>query len=184
MSKNLAIRPGTSWSGSVLSSSASTLFGKDIVDDAIGPLGLNPLYAPSNPLVDFIFVHGLGGGSRKTWSKTSSHSHFWPCEWLPKDPAFKSVRVHSFGYNSHWNKGTGNVLNIHDFGKSLLGEIDTSPCLGPGDVRFMSASKRRRFEDSNAAIFADSDSVHRTQHGRFGYQKGKHLSVSPDTGHS
>lgn len=184
MSKDRATRPGSSWSASVLSNRASKLVGKDIVDDAIGPLGLNPLYAPSNPLVDFIFVHGLGGGSRKTWSKTSSCSHFWPGEWLPKDPAFTAVRVHSFGYNSWWIKSSGNALNIHDFGKSLLGEIDTSPCLGTGDVRIMSASRRRTFEDSNAAIFADSDSVHRTQHGRVGYKKGKHLSVSLDTGHS
>jgi hypothetical protein len=98
-------------------------------------------------------------------------------EWLPKDPAFKDVRVHSFGYNSQWDKGKGNVLNIHDFSKSLLGEIDTSPYLGTGDVRFTSASKRRRFQGPNAAIFADSYGVHRTQHGRFGYQEGKHLSL-------
>lgn len=31
--------------------------------DLKGPLGLTLLYSPPEPLVDFIFVHGLGGGS-------------------------------------------------------------------------------------------------------------------------
>jgi hypothetical protein len=79
-------------------------------------------------------VHGLGGGSRKTWSKTSSIEHYWPQEWLPKDPSFKNVRVHSFGYNSDWVKGGDNCLNVHHFGKSLLGEISTSPCLENADT--------------------------------------------------
>lgn len=108
-------------------------FGKDIDDDAEdslkGRLGLNLLYSPSEPLVDFIFVHGLGGGSRKTWSKTSSISHYWPQEWLPKDPAFKNVRVLSFGYYSDYIKGKANVLNIHHFGRALLGQIMVSPYL-------------------------------------------------------
>lgn len=102
---------------------------KNDADDPRGSLGLNLLYSPSEPHVDFIFVHGLGGGSRKTWSKTSSIAHYWPQEWLPKDPAFKSVRVHSFGYDSDWAKGKENCLNIHHIGKSLLGELSTSPLL-------------------------------------------------------
>ena len=31
-------------------------------DEVRGSLGLNLLYAPSEPLIDFIFVHGLRGG--------------------------------------------------------------------------------------------------------------------------
>ncbi len=107
----------------------STTVTDDGVDDPRGPLGLNLLHSPSEPLIDFIFVHGLGGGSRKTWSKTSSITYYWPQEWLPKDPAFKNVRVHSFGYDSDWAKGKDNCLNIHHFGKSLLGEMSTSPYL-------------------------------------------------------
>lgn len=104
------------------------------MDDSKGALGLNLLHSPSEPLIDFIFVHGLGGGSRKTWSKTSSVNHYWPQEWLPQDPAFKNVRVHSFGYNSDWAKGKDNCLNIHHFGKSLLGEMSTSPHLSDADT--------------------------------------------------
>ena len=53
----------------------------------LGPLGLNLLYAPSEPLIDFIFVHGLRGGSRKTWSKTKDVNHYWPQQWLPLEPS-------------------------------------------------------------------------------------------------
>ena len=114
-------------------SSASTLrttpFTNDGVDDPRGPLGLNLLHSPPEPLIDLIYVHGLGGGSRKTWSKTSSITHYWPQEWLPKDSAFKHVRMHSFGYDSDYAKSKDNCLNIHHFGKSLLGEMSTSPYL-------------------------------------------------------
>jgi PGAP1-like protein len=106
----------------------------DGVGDSKGPLGLNLLYSPSEPLIDFIFVHGLNGGSRKTWSKTSSVAHYWPREWLPKDPVFSNVRVNSFGYNSDWVKGKDNCLDIHHFGKSFLGEMSTSPYLGDADT--------------------------------------------------
>ena len=102
-----------------------------------GPLGLNLLYSPAEPLIDFIFVHGLGGGSRKTWSKTNSVTHYWPQEWLPKDPAFKDVRVHSFGYDSDWVKGKENCLNIEHFGRSLLGELCTSPHLGDSQTKIV-----------------------------------------------
>ena len=99
------------------------------MDNPKGLLGLNLLYSPSQPLVDFIFVHGLGGGSRKTWSKTGSVTDYWPQDWLPKDPAFSTVRVHSFGYDSDWVRGKDNCLNIHQFGKLLLAEMSVSPSL-------------------------------------------------------
>jgi pimeloyl-ACP methyl ester carboxylesterase len=57
-------------------------------------------------------------------------THFWPQEWLPRDPAFKTVRIHSFAYDSDWVKGKDSCLNIHHFGKALLGEMGTSPYLG------------------------------------------------------
>ncbi|EFW23012.1 conserved hypothetical protein [Coccidioides posadasii str. Silveira] len=118
--------------------SRTKLFGRTaaVVDDGVadprGPLGLNILHSPSEPLVDFIFVHGLGGGSRETWSNTSSVCHFWPQEWLRKDPAFKNVRVHTFGYDSHATKDS--VLHTHHFCRSLLSEMYTSPYLGNTDT--------------------------------------------------
>lgn len=98
-------------------------------DDTWGPLGLTLLHEPSDPLIDFVFVHGLGGGSRKTWSKTTNIAHYWPQEWLPKEPSFKNVRVHAFGYDSNWRRRGTSTLTIHDFGQALLAEMHNSPSL-------------------------------------------------------
>ena len=95
--------------------------------DLKGPLGLCLVFEPSETLVDLIFVHGLRGGSRKTWSKTEDPYHFWPKEWLPRDPGFKNVRIHSFGYNADWGETKQSFLNIQDFGKSLLLAIHDCP---------------------------------------------------------
>lgn len=95
--------------------------------DVKGALGLNLLHIPSEPEVDLVFVHGLGGGSRKTWSRTTQPKDYWPAEWLPQDPEFSHVRIHSFGYDSDWTKGNDNCLNIQHIGKSLLMELATSP---------------------------------------------------------
>ena len=95
-----------------------------------GPLGLNLLFAPSEPIVDFVFVHGLRGGSRKTWSKSLHPAHFWPKEWLPRDPDFRDVRIHSFGYSSDWADRRDSILSIHDFAKSLLGGLLDSHYIG------------------------------------------------------
>ena len=106
-----------------------------------GPFGLTTLFEPlQSAAADMVFVHGLGGGSRSTWTKSRDSSLFWPKEWLPRDDGFKDVRVHSFGYNSNWiNEST---LNIHDFAKSLLGSIQDCPAIPRGsNVRVFCYSK-------------------------------------------
>lgn len=96
--------------------------------DNKGPIGLTNLYQPRlNAIADLIFVHGLTGGSRSSWSKGNDPTLYWPQEWLPADPKFEDVRIHSFGYNS--KLGTDSVLNINDFAKSLLGAIYDSPLI-------------------------------------------------------
>ncbi|TGO34656.1 hypothetical protein BHYA_0187g00040 [Botrytis hyacinthi] len=100
---------------------------REAATDLKGPLGLNLLHTPSEPLIDFIFVHGLGGGSRKTWSKSKEAYHYWPKEWLPLDPDFKNVRIFSFGYSADWTVRSGAALDISDFAQSLLGELNTCP---------------------------------------------------------
>lgn len=97
--------------------------------DPKGPLGLSTLYEPEHPdvLADLVFVHGLGGGSRSTWTKAGEASLFWPREWLPCDPDFEAVGIHTFGYNSNWDKES--TLNLHDFSKSLLGSLHDSPAI-------------------------------------------------------
>ncbi|PMD49456.1 WD40 repeat-like protein [Hyaloscypha bicolor E] len=100
--------------------------------DQYGPLGLNTLFDPSKPAIaDLVFVHGLGGGSKKTWMKENNPSSFWPQEWLPKDDSFQNVRIHSFGYNSNW-RNKENVLTIQDFAKALLADIQNCPRIPRG----------------------------------------------------
>lgn len=95
--------------------------------DIKGPLGLNLLHDVAEPLIDFIFVHGLGGGSRKTWSISPDPKHYWPKEWLPLDPDFRHVRIHTFGYKADWDDRKESTLTVHDFARSLVGEVQCSP---------------------------------------------------------
>lgn len=101
--------------------------------DIKGPLGLNTLFEPTQPAIaDLVFVHGLGGGSQSTWTKSNDPSLYWPKQWLPQDNAFRDVRIHSFGYNANWDKGS--TLNIYDFAKSFLGSIQDCPRIPRGST--------------------------------------------------
>lgn len=119
-----------------------------------GALGLNLLRDVTEPLIDFVFVHGLGGGSRKTWSKTSNHYHYWPKEWLPQDPEFGCVRVWSFGYKADWNERQENMLEIHDFALALLGELENAP-----DIRRSKVSRASKWCLGPTLLQADEDRI-------------------------
>ena len=99
----------------------------DSLADTVGPLGLRPLHLSAEPLVDLVFVHGLRGGSIKTWRKGDDPRLYWPQNWLPLDPEFHHANTHSFGYNADFSDTKDSILNVHDFGRALLGEIRTSP---------------------------------------------------------
>jgi hypothetical protein len=93
-----------------------------------GPFGLTTVYKPlENAIADLVFIHGLGGGSRKTWSKNEDPALFWPQEWLPQDPEFRDTRIHTFGYDSNWDKES--ILNIRDFAKTLLEWVKDCPAI-------------------------------------------------------
>lgn len=98
-------------------------------DGARGPLGLRLLHSSPEPLIDLIFVHGLRGGSVKTWRKGNDPRNFWPQLWLPLEPGLRNANIHSFGYESDWASTKPSVLNVHDFGQSLLEEMRNSPNL-------------------------------------------------------
>jgi hypothetical protein len=85
-------------------------------------LGLDVIYQPTSTApLDIIFVHGLGGASRKTWSKFQDPNLFWPQQWLPLEPEICTARVLSFGYNASFRAGSPrNISNIADFAKDLL----------------------------------------------------------------
>ena len=101
-------------------------------EDLWGPTGLHLLHSPPDPLVDFIFVHGLRGGSIKTWCKDEDLRLFWPQAWLPRDRDLRNVRIHAFGYDSDWGDTKETIHDLHDFGRSLLGEMNASPALRRG----------------------------------------------------
>lgn len=106
---------------------------KDATSDGKGSIGLTTLSRPAaTAIIDLIFVHGLGGGSRSTWTGGDGDpTLFWPGEWLPRDDAFRDVRVHTFGYTASWKQES--TLNIHDFAKSLLGSIEDCPAIPVGE---------------------------------------------------
>jgi WD40 repeat protein len=92
-------------------------------DRRTDPLGLDIVYEPdSPPSVDLVFVHGLGGTSRQTWSKNRDPGLFWPEKWLPYEAGISTARIMSFGYNAHFSSRSDkdNKLNISDFAKDLL----------------------------------------------------------------
>ena len=105
----------------------------EILDGNKGPLGLTTIHEPpGDAVVDLVFVHGLGGGSRKTWSFSSDPGYFWPQEWLPADPDFTNVRIHSFGYRSEWGERRQSILNIYNFAQSLVGALKNHPGIRRG----------------------------------------------------
>ncbi|KAK1761729.1 hypothetical protein QBC33DRAFT_564472 [Phialemonium atrogriseum] len=112
----------------------------DISEDKKGALGLTTIYNPPPPfgaVADVVLIHGLGGGSRKTWSHSPDPEHFWPQAWLPADPDFVDVRIHSFGYRADWGERRQSTLNIHDFAQSLIGELKNNPSIRRDHTRII-----------------------------------------------
>ncbi|KAL8646882.1 MAG: hypothetical protein Q9210_005880 [Variospora velana] len=86
-------------------------------------LGLTLVYSVPNPNLDLVFVHGLGGSSRCTWSWERDPSNFWP-PWLVNDAEFSRARIFTFGYNANFT-GQYTSLNILDFARDLLVRMKT-----------------------------------------------------------
>ncbi|KAL9120854.1 MAG: hypothetical protein Q9187_002592 [Circinaria calcarea] len=87
------------------------------------PLGLTLVYISPDPLLDLIFVHGLGGTSTGTWSWERDPANFWP-PWLGRDVELSRSRIFSFGYNASF-VGNYTSFNILDFSKDLLFRMKT-----------------------------------------------------------
>lgn len=132
-----SLHPGSTSARSLLASSPP-------IEDNRGPLGLRLLYAPAVALVDIIFVHGLNGGSLKSWCVAGDRQTFWPQEWLPQEPSLQHARIHTFGYPAGFVGAQANCLDLNDLGRSLLDDIVTSPTLR-ADQNVSLVPKPRRF---------------------------------------
>jgi hypothetical protein len=76
-----------------------------------------PKIAPAVP-VQIVFVHGLNGSKRETW--THSNKQFWPA-WLRDEKGLEDVRILTVGYNSSTNVLKPNTnLSIPSFANQLL----------------------------------------------------------------
>ncbi|KAL4798331.1 hypothetical protein BDV19DRAFT_356859 [Aspergillus venezuelensis] len=92
--------------------------------DGSNPLGLNVVYSPQHGHnADIVFVHGLGGTSRWTWSKNRDENLFWPQTFLPHEPDLCSTRILSFGYNAKFHKRGNASTAVLDFAKALLFDL-------------------------------------------------------------
>lgn len=92
---------------------------------ADNPLGFEVIYRPPGEhKADIVFVHGLGGHSRKTWSKDNNPGSFWPLKWLPYEAGINEARISTFGYDANIGAHIGPYNNCMmlflDFAKDLL----------------------------------------------------------------
>ncbi|KAI1423685.1 hypothetical protein F5Y12DRAFT_756244 [Xylaria sp. FL1777] len=89
----------------------------------VNPLGLTMVYSCRNPVIDLIFIHGLGGTSMSTWSWNRDPVNFWPL-WLGNDRDLSRSRIFTFGYDASLTGGSTG-LGILDFAKDLLFRMKT-----------------------------------------------------------
>ena len=129
-------------------------------------LGLHIVHRPvADAPVDIIFVHGLGGDSRATWSKNHDPELFWPGHWLPSDPVIGKARILTFGYDASFRVGAPrSISNISDFAKRLLhgmefGKDEDGEDLGIGTVPIIFvAHSMGGLVVKNAYLFGQHDS--------------------------
>jgi len=83
------------------------------------------VHRPTGPRrADVVFVHGLGGSSRRTWSYDHNPDLFWPGKFLPWEPDINEARILSFGYGANFHPRSGkNKVSILDFAKDLLFDL-------------------------------------------------------------
>lgn len=95
-----------------------------VPDAASGVPGLSVAYSPPNGhKVDIVFIHGLGGSSRSTWTKFKNPELFWPLTFLAMEPDLCLARILTFGYNATYKKSGNISTSILDFAKDLLFDL-------------------------------------------------------------
>ena len=118
-------------------------------DEIRGPIGLRLQFEPREPLIEFIFVHGFPGGSRRTWSSSDDVATFWPREWLPQEEGFSRVRIHTFGYDVDCPDRKADVGKINHYGKLLLDSINSNACFRKNDPVRKNQPTSKNFTDKS-----------------------------------
>jgi hypothetical protein len=86
--------------------------------------GLSLIQEPENfdyvqNIVDIVFVHGLTGNHKSTWTALES-GVFWPRDLLPE--SLPHCRILTFGYDSDWTNYSA-FHGISSIAEQLLGTL-------------------------------------------------------------
>ena len=123
--------------------------------------GLEVIHQPKGSRsVHLIFIHGLRGGSRRTWTSHGETKTFWPLEFLPLEPQFADARILTFGYSSD-HRDTGGRLDILllDVAERLLHDLKYSSAIPPlmKIIRFKEQRSRPLVKMVTNKTFFDDD---------------------------
>ncbi|MFH8767522.1 hypothetical protein [Streptomyces althioticus] len=78
------------------------------------------VHVPERSMLDVVFLHGLDGDARKTWTGKGEEAPFWPA-WLAED--LEGVAVWSVGYEA-WSSGwRGRAMPMQDRAVNLMAQL-------------------------------------------------------------
>jgi len=87
------------------------------------------VYSDPDAIVDIVFVHGLNGHPRNTWttpaSKKTKHDVFWPTDLLPATLKSTKARILVYGYNADVYAFNGSASSdmMHQHAQTLLANL-------------------------------------------------------------
>ena len=96
----------------------------DIHGPAINRFGLSEVYKPGAAAVDVVFVHGLNGDPRRTWTSEESRI-FWPAEFLPLILEKEKTCILVYGYDADVTSFADGVKKdkTHNHAEHLTAEL-------------------------------------------------------------
>ncbi|MEW2330620.1 hypothetical protein AB0880_22735 [Micromonospora chersina] len=80
---------------------------------------VHPVSNPDDAVLDVVFIHGLDGDARLTWSHGDRDS-FWPL-WLAED--FKQTAVWTVGYHAWSSRYRGRSMRIQDRAVEVMAQL-------------------------------------------------------------